>query len=127
VSTLKEIYESMGKKLPFKVTDGVSKVNVEALLSNGHFAVVYEFSGDSMIIRDTGCFWTLYNERSEIERLERKCAGLLEALKFYADKDGEAWAACRPEDTADTCCHMIAEDSGGERARAAIAAFEEDV
>lgn len=52
--------------------------------------------------------------------LKERITRLEEALRFYANEKGEHWAACRPEDTKDTCCHMIAEIKGGERARAAL-------
>jgi len=47
------------------------------------------------------------------------------ALEFYKDDKGEHWAACRPEDTGSTCCHMIAENSGGETATKALNKCEE--
>lgn len=50
---------------------------------------------------------------SRVEKLE-------EALRFYADYEGDRWAACQPDDTAETCCHMVAEASGGDVARTAL-------
>lgn len=41
-------------------------------------------------------------------------------VEFYADKDGESWVACQPEDTKDTCCHIISEISGGDNARTCL-------
>jgi hypothetical protein len=61
-------------------------------------------------------------ELRAIEELEayRAC------LQFYADPNGECWAACRPQDTAETCCHMIGENSGGEKAREVLKKFGGD-
>lgn len=56
-------------------------------------------------------------EYSEIDRLKSEVAAYREVVEFYADKDGEHWAACQPQDTKDTCCHMVCENSGGEKAR----------
>lgn len=60
-----------------------------------------------------------YYPRGETIRLVEKSAydELKAALEFYADKDGENWVACRPDDTQYTCCHMIGEPSGGSVAR----------
>lgn len=52
-----------------------------------------------------------------LEKLQAENAKLIECVKFYADKEGQAWAACQGTDTKDTCCHMVAESSGGKRAR----------
>lgn len=52
--------------------------------------------------------------------LKSKLAEVEKALEFYADASGDNWAACRPDDTHETCCHMIGEVSGGKTAREAL-------
>jgi hypothetical protein len=63
-------------------------------------------------------------DRSEYDRLKAENAELWGVIEFYADKDGEHWAACQPQDTKDTCCHMVCENSGGEKARAILEMFK---
>lgn len=48
----------------------------------------------------------------------------VDALEFYADKKGQNWGACMPNDTYKTCCHMVSEISGGESARKALEEIE---
>jgi len=52
-----------------------------------------------------------------------KLLDCVEALEFYADED-DVWGACQPEDTFETCCHIVAETRGGDRAREALAALK---
>lgn len=60
-----------------------------------------------------------------IKQLEDALRNMGESLEFYADTEGGAWAACQENDTAETCCHMVAELSGGERAREALSRNKE--
>ena len=52
-----------------------------------------------------------------------KLLDCVRALEFYADED-DVWGACQPEDTFETCCHIVAETRGGDRAREALAALK---
>lgn len=55
--------------------------------------------------------------RAKLEQAEADNAAMVPALEFYADEKGKHWGACRPDDTAETCCHMLAEEIGGTLAR----------
>lgn len=64
MSTLLELWEQNGRKLPFKATDGLTVVNVEAYLSNGCFAVVFG-EGLSNTLDHRRDKWSLYKEPRE--------------------------------------------------------------
>lgn len=53
----------------------------------------------------------------EIEALRKQRDEAIKIVEFYADEEGEHWAACRDDDTYETCCHITSENSGGKRAR----------
>lgn len=70
--------------------------------------------------------WVKYHQCS----IERKCKQYndfkkeaVEVIEFYGDVKGENWGACRGDDTHETCCHMISEISGGDKARQFIAKY----
>jgi len=62
--------------------------------------------------------------KAENERLELENAKLRDCVIFYADEDGQVWAACQDTDTKDTCCHMVGELSGGKSARQVLKELE---
>lgn len=64
-------------------------------------------SKNGQFIWQDDCYWMM-----------RKLQEAIKVIQFYGNEKGDHWAACRDEDTAETCCHMIAEISGGEKARA---------
>jgi hypothetical protein len=55
---------------------------------------------------------------------KKKLDAAVKVIKFYADEKGEHWGACRSEDTSETCCHMVAEISGGKKAREYLKTLE---
>ena len=59
------------------------------------------------------------------EKLQAENAKLRDCVIFYADEDGQVWAACQDTDTKDTCCHMVGELSGGKRARQVLKELDE--
>ena len=59
-----------------------------------------------------------------IKELKAENAKLRDCVIFYADEDGQVWAACQDTDTKDTCCHMVGELSGGKSARQVLKELE---